>query len=136
MKLTTARRSTIAQGILADMAAGTTVANPLLQIYTGTIPASMGGAITDTLLATLTLPATVGTEASGVITFGTITEDSAADATGTAGWARVLDRNSAEAVYLTITGTGGGGDIELNVTAITAGGPVAITSGTITVGGA
>lgn len=136
MKLTTARRSTIAQGILADMAAGTTVANPLLHIYNGTIPANMGGAIGDTLLATLTLTATVGTQANGVITFDAITEDSAADATGTAGWARVVDRDSAEAAYFTITGTGGGGDIELNVVELTAGGPVAITSGTITVGGA
>jgi len=136
MKLTTARRSTIAQGIIADMTAGTTNPNPALEFYTGTIPASLGGAIADTLLATLTPSATVATESGGVITFGAITEDSSADATGPAGWARILDRNGVEANYLTVTGTGGGGDIELNTVDIVAGGPVAITSGTITVGGA
>lgn len=136
MKLTTTRRSTIAQGIIADMAAGTTNPNPALQIYTGTIPASMGGAIADTLLATLTPSATVATQANGVITFDAITEDSSADASGTAGWARILDRDGAEAAYFTVSAVGGGGDIQLNTTSIVSGGPVSITSGQITVGGA
>ena len=136
MKLTTSRRSTIAQGIIADMAAGSTNPNPVLEIYTGTIPASMGGAITDTLLATLTLTTTVATETDGTITFDPITSDSSADDTGTAGWARVVDRDGGEAVYFTVSESGNGGDIILNTTSIVTGAPVEITSGTITIGGA
>lgn len=136
MKLTTARRSTIAQGIIADMAAGTTNPNPVLEIYDGAMPADMGTAFTNTLLATLTLTATVATETDGVITFDSITEDSAADASGTATWARILDMDGGEAAYFTISRTGEGGDIQLNITDLVSGGPVAITAGTITVGGA
>lgn len=133
MKLTTARRSTIAQGIIADMANGT-AANPKIQIYNGTMPASMGGTISDTLLAELETTTTVATESNGVITFDSITDDSSANATGTAGWARILDRDGAEALYLSVTVSGGGGDLEMNTLSIESGSPVAITSGQITVG--
>ncbi|WP_396623088.1 hypothetical protein [Marinobacter sp. W-8] len=135
MKITTTRRSAIAQDLIADMAAGTTNPNPVMEIYTGTIPA-MGGTISDTLLATLTLTATVGTESGGVITFDTITDDSSADATGDAGWCRVLDRDGGEAVYFTISDTSGSGEIKFNSASIVAGTPVAVSSLTVTVGGA
>lgn len=136
MKLTTALRSAIAQDLIAAMAAGSTNPNPVLEIYDGSIPVSMGGAISDTLLATLTMTATVGTESGGVITFDTITEDSSADATGDAGWCRVLDREGAEAAYFTISDANGNGEIKFNSTAIVAGAPVAVSSLTVTVGGA
>jgi len=134
MKLTTSRRSTIAQGILADMANGTT-ANPKIQLYSGSMPSSIGGAISGTLLAELETSTAVGSESSGVITFDPVSNDTSANATGTVGWARVLDRDGAEALYLTVSVTGGGGDIEMNTLDIVQGGPVAISSGTITVGG-
>ena len=136
MKIKAATRSTIAQTILSDMSAGTANANPIIEIYSGTMPAAMGGTITDTLIATLTPTATVGTESGGVITFDAIAEDSGADATATAGWARILDRDREEAVYLTITQIGGGGDLQLSSVDIITGLPVNITSGVITVGGA
>ena len=100
------------------------------------MPASMGGSITDTLLAELALTNTAATQSAGVITFETITNDSAANNGGTAGWARILDRDAAEVIYLTVGANGSGADVELNTATITSGGPVAITSGTITVGGA
>lgn len=136
MKITTALRSAIAQDLIAAMAAGSTNPNPVLEIYDGSIPASMGGAISDTLLATLTLTATVGSESGGVITFDAITEDSSADASGDAGWCRVLDRDGNEAAYFTISETGGGGEIQFNSTSIVVGAPVAVSSLTVTVGGA
>lgn len=135
MKLTTALRSAIAQDIIAAMANGTT-SSPMIEIYNGTTPSSMGGSITDTLLAELAMTNAAATEASGVITLDTITNDSSANNAGTAGWARILDRDGAEVIYLTVTATGGGGDLEMNTVSITAGAPVAISSGTITVGGA
>ena len=136
MKITTALRSAIAQDLIAAMAAGSTNPNPVLEIYDGSIPASMGGAISDTLLATLTLTATAATESGGVITFDTITEDSSADASGDAGWCRVLDREGDEAVYFTISAAGGSGEIQFNSISIVAGAPVAVSSMTVTVGGA
>lgn len=136
MKITTALRSAIAQDLIAAMANGSTNPNPVLEIYDGSIPSAMGGSITDTLLASLTLTATVGTETDGVITFGTITEDSSADASGDAGWCRVLDRDGAEAAYFTISSGAGSGEIQFNSISIVAGAPVSVSSLTVTVGGA
>tara|TARA_Y100000815_G_scaffold258748_1_gene268477 strand:+ start:223 stop:630 length:408 start_codon:yes stop_codon:yes gene_type:complete len=135
MKLTTALRSTIANDIIAAIANGS-ASTPMIEIYDGSMPASMGGSITDTLLAELALTNTAATQSAGVITFETITNDSAANNGGTAGWARILDRDAAEVIYLTVGANGSGADVELNTATITSGGPVAITSGTITVGGA
>jgi hypothetical protein len=135
MKLTTALRSTIAQDIIAAVATGT-ASTPMLEIYDGSLPSSMGSSIADTLLAELAMTNAAATEASGVITFETITNDTSANATGTAGWARILDRDASEVIYLTVSATGGGGELQLNTTSIASGAPVAITNGTITVGGA
>jgi hypothetical protein len=135
MKLTTALRSTIAQAIIDAMATGT-AGTPMLEIYSGTIPGAMGGTISDTLLAELAMTNGAATQASGAITLDAITNDNAANATGTAGWARIVDRDGDEVIYLTVTNTGGTGDIKLNTTALVSGSPVAITSGAITVGGA
>jgi len=135
MKLTTALRSTIAGEIITAMATGT-ASTPMIEIYNGSLPTSMGGSITDTLLAELAMTNAAATQSNGVITLETITNDSSANATGTAGWARIIDRDGAEVIYLTVGATGSGADLELNTTSITSGGPVAITSGTITVGGA
>ena len=135
MKLTTALRSTIAQEIIGAMSAGTNNPTPVIEIYDGSIPSAMGQTINDTLLATLTLTTAVGAEADGVITFDAITEDSSADASGDAGWCRVLDRDGNEAVYFTIADNGSG-DINFNSVSLVAGAPVSISSMMINVGGA
>ena len=135
MKLTTTLRSTIAQDIIDAMASGS-ASDPKIEIYDGSIPAQMGQSITDTLLAELNMSTVPATETDGVITLNAVTADTAANNTGTAGWARILDRDGGEAIYLTVTETGVGGDLELNTVSISVGGPVSITSGTITVGGA
>tara|TARA_R110001583_G_scaffold6788_1_gene34200 strand:+ start:540 stop:947 length:408 start_codon:yes stop_codon:yes gene_type:complete len=135
MKLTTALRSTIAQAIIDGMAAGTT-STPIIELYDGTIPASMGVAISDVLLAELAMTIGAATESGGEITLDAISNDPSANATGAAGWARILNRDAVEVIYLTVSGPAGGGDLELNTTSITSASPVAITSGVITVGGA
>ena len=66
----------------------------LIRIYDGTRPAT-GGTVT-TLLAELTCTDPVeSTVASGILTFDTITDDSSADNTGTATWARIVDSAAA-----------------------------------------
>lgn len=106
-----------------------------IKIYDGTRPAT-GGTATN-LLATLTFsdPA-AGSASGGSVTLSSITEDADADASGTATWARITDSDDNFVCDCSVTATGGGGDITLNATGITAGGIVRITSGTLTAGNA
>lgn len=133
MKTATSVRSSMAQALVTAMGAGS-ASLPKIEIYTGTMPASMGGTITDTLLAELEMSATPATESGGVVALEPVSNDASANADGTAGWLRILDRDGAEVAYLTVSLTGGGGELQLNDTAILTGDPVAVTSGTITVG--
>ena len=103
-----------------------------IKFYDGTRP-STGGTAT-TLLGTVTCSTVCGTVADGVLTFAAFTEDSSADATGTATWARITDSDDNFVCDCSV-GTSGS-DINLNSTAITSGGIIRITSGTLTAGNA
>jgi len=131
MRLATATRNSLVQRfqVLLDAGAG----NGTIKIYTGTQPASaddgIGGA---TLLGTLTFSKPSAPAGSGgVLTFNAITQDDAADATGTATWARIAD-SAGNTIFDCDVGTSGA-TINLNTTSIVAGGPISITSFTITV---
>ena len=102
-----------------------------LRIYSGTQPASAGTAASGTLLAELTLgnPA-FGSASNGVATANSITGDTSADATGTAGWFRVRN-SSGTAVFDGEVGTSGS-DLNLSSTSIQSGAEVSVTSLTIT----
>ena len=118
--------------VVAAIDAGTGAGT--IKIYTGAIPANCSIAVTtQTLLGTLTFSDPCGTISSGTITMSAITQDSAADATGTAAWARVADSTGTTVMDLDITSTGGGGSLTLNTTNIVVGGPILITSFTIAV---
>ena len=104
----------------------------LIRIYDGTQPAK-GGTATN-LLAELTF-ATTSTSSitGGVATFAAITQDSSANATGTATWFRIVD----DTATFVLDGTAGtsGTDLILTTAAIVATQPVSInTGGTITAG--
>lgn len=107
-------------------------AGALIRIYDGARPAT-GGATT-VLLAELTggtpfAPAA----ASGVLTLTAITQDSSANATGTASWFRIV---KADGVTHVLDGSVAvsGSDLNLTTTSIVSGQPVSITSFTITEG--
>lgn len=103
----------------------------LIRIYDGSRPAS-GGAAT-TLLAELTCSATFAAGASGgVLTLNSITQDSSANATGTATWFRITTSGGTFVVDGSISTSGS--DLNLTTTSITSGQPVSITSFTITEG--
>lgn len=105
-----------------------------IKVYTGAQPTSPADAITtQTLLATLTFSDPCGTSASGTLTMSAITQDSSADATGTATWARVADSSGNTVFDCDVTSTGGGGTIQFNTTNFVAGGPVLISTFTITI---
>jgi hypothetical protein len=67
-----------------------------------------------------------------VLTFNAFTEDSSADATGTASWARIEDSAGAWVMDMDV-GTSGT-ELVMNTTSITAGGPIRIDSGSLTAG--
>lgn len=119
---------TIKTAIDAGAGAGT------IKIYTGTQPTSPADAITtQTLLGTLTFSDPCGTSASGTLTMSAITQDSSADATGTATWARIADSTGATVCDVDVTATGGGGTLQFNTTSFVIGGPILISAFTITV---
>lgn len=103
-----------------------------IKLYTGTIPATPETAISSqVLLGTLTFSdpcGVVGTPTAGALTFSAITQDSSADATGTATWARIADSSGTTVVDINVTVTGGGGALQLNTTSIVAGGPIIISA--------
>lgn len=107
-------------------------ASALLRIYSGTRPATGGTATT--LLAELTCNATFAPAASaGVLTLNAITQDSSANATGTATWFRIVKSDGTSFVLDGDVGTSGS-DLNLVTTSITATQPVSVTSFTITEG--
>jgi hypothetical protein len=106
-----------------------------IRIYSGARPANADAAITGTILAELPCSATFAPAPSGgVLTASAITQDSSADASGTASHFRLM--TSANAAVMDGDVGQGSGDLSLNSTAITAGGTVAITSFVITAGNA
>lgn len=113
-------------------------ASGLLRIYDGTggRPADADTAVTtQVLLAECALSATAAPAATnGVLTFNAISDDSNANATGTAVWFRVTTSGGA-AVFDGDVGTSGS-DLNLNSTSITSGGTVSISSFAITEGNA
>lgn len=128
----TAMLNQLKSAIDAGGAAGT------LKIYSGTAPATpetapAGGNV---LLGTLTLSynpcaSITGANATHKLTFGAVTQDSSADATGVAAWARISDSAGNAIVDLDISVTGGTGALQLNTTNIVAGGPIQVTAATI-----
>ena len=112
-----------------------------LKIYTGTQPTDANTAVgAQVLLGTLTFGSTAfaasvasGSAGSKVVTAtaNSITDDSSADATGTAAWFRVLKSDGTTIVFDGSVGTSGC-DLNLATTAIVAGADLAVTSLTIT----
>jgi hypothetical protein len=107
-----------------------------IKIYTASQPTDPDTAVgAQTLLATLTFSdpafgAATDGNPGGVATASAITQDSSADATGTAAWFRVADSNGT-AIMDGSCGTSDA-DMVLNTTSITAGSAVAISAMTVT----
>lgn len=109
-------------------------ASALLRIYEGTRPATEGAE--GTLLAELTCNSTFAPAAvDGVLTLNAITDDSSANATGTAEWFRIYQSNGTTFVLDGDVGTSGS-DLNLTSTSIVATQSVSISSFVITEGNA
>jgi hypothetical protein len=110
-----------------------------IKFYSGARPAT-GAAITaQVLLATLNLSDPCGAEANGVLTLGAV-----ADGIGTAGsgagtaatWARLEDSTGAFVTDVSVTATGGGGDVQMGSVIVATGQIVSVTSAAFTEGNA
>lgn len=107
----------------------------LLEVYDGVRPPT-GGTPT-TLLGTLTFSdPSAPAAANGTLTFNAITEDSSADATGTATWVRATDSTGAFVADMDAGESGSGAEAIFNTTSIVAGGPIRVDSATLTAGNA
>lgn len=127
--LANAQRSRAADAVTARCNSG------FFRIYSGTKPATANAAITGTLLAELTFGATAFAAASnGVATANAITQDSSANATGTASHFRVWESDGTTVVFDGEVGTSGS-DLNLSTTSIVTGAAVSITSFTYTQNG-
>ena len=106
----------------------------LLRIYSGTRPATPDTALSgNTLLAELALSSTFAAAASGgVLTANSISNDSSADATGTASWF-TLTTSAGTRIVDGSVGTSGQ-DLNLNTVSIVAAAQVSVSSLTITAG--
>lgn len=110
----------------------------ILRIISGTAPATCATAQTGTVLATMTLPSDwMAAAASGSKALSGTWQDTSADATGTAGYFRILDSTGTTChAQGTVTATGGGGDMTLDNTSIASGQTVTVTTFTLTAGNA
>lgn len=101
-----------------------------VKIYTSTQPGSVGGTY-GTLLGTLTFSSTAfGSASTGTATAASITSDTSADASGTAGTFALLTNGGT--VHSDGTCGTSGADMNFDNNVIVAGGTIAISSLTIT----
>jgi hypothetical protein len=103
-----------------------------LQVRTGAQPTNVSDAPTGTLLGTLTFSATAfGSASTGVATAASITSDTSADASGTAGY--FVIKNGSGTNHSDGTCGQGTGDLSFDNNVIVAGGTIAISSMSVTV---
>jgi len=104
--------------------------NALIEIYSGTQPANANTAISgQTLLVTLPVSGSFGTDSNGTITLSSITSATAV-ATGTASFFRIFKADNTTVVMDGSVGTASA-DMILNNTSVVTGQTISITSGTI-----
>jgi hypothetical protein len=121
-----------------DAIEATIGASAVLKIRSGAAPANCAAADAGTVLATVSLPSDwMAAAASGSKAKSGTWEDTAADANGTAAHFRIYDSGGSTChLQGTVTGTGSGGDMEVQNTSFAAGQAFTITSFSLTDGNA
>lgn len=109
-----------------------------LEIRSGAVPANCAAANSGTVLATINLPSDwLAAAASGAKAIAGTWQDASADAAGTAGHFRIFNSQATKdgttcIIQGNVTATGGGGDMEIDNTSISAGQQVTVTTFTFT----
>lgn len=131
LQLSVAARNALLDAI--ESAVGT---DAVLKIYdlSGGAPANCAASISGTILATLTLPTDwMAAASSGSKAKSGTWSDASADNSGTADFWRLFASDGTTCHGQgTVTATGGGGDLTLDSTSVTAGQTVTITGFTLT----
>lgn len=129
VNINTQARNNAGDAIVDLIDQGSLNPNGYMEIRSGTKPPSPQAAATGTLLATnaFSNPA-FGNFSSGAAAANTIADDTNIDATGTAGWFRIYDRDGNAVMDGDITATGGGGDITFDNINFIARGTIIINS--------
>ena len=115
------RNNIVDSSVVASLGSGS------LQIRSGAQPASADDSASGTLLCTITLSG-FGASSSGSATASSLPISGTANATGTAGWARLLTG----AFNIDGTVATSGGDFTINTLSIVSGGSVSLTACTLT----
>ena len=127
VQIATTSANNMLTALLADLDTG--AGNCTIEFYAGTIPATPETAISSqTKLGTTTCSDPVGSVATKALTFSAITQDSSADATGTASFVRIKNPAGTAIIDADCSNTGGSGAVKLNTVSIVAGGPISVTS--------
>lgn len=132
----TLQLSTTVRNAMLDAIETAIGASAVLKLRSGAPPANVGTADSGTVIATLNLPADwMAAAAAGAKAKAGTWEDTSADAAGTVGHFRIYASDGVTAhLQGTVTGSGGGGDMELDNTVIESGQQITITSFTINAG--
>lgn len=102
----------------------------LINLYNGTQPANANTAIsTQTLLVTLTISGSFGSDSNGTLTLGSVSNGTAV-ASGNADFFRIFKSDGTTVVMDGSVGTSSA-DMNLNTTSVNSGQVVSITAGTI-----
>jgi len=131
---TALRNSRLTQIVNAlDTGAGSSA---YIEFYGATRPATGVAIVAQVLVGTCTLSKPSGTVAAGVLTFDTIGDDIAADATEVITWCRFFDTDGNFVADMGCGTSASGQEIIFNTTSAIAGGTISITSGLLTEGNA
>jgi hypothetical protein len=128
MRIAVARRNEMLDSYRDDFNSGR------LRIYSGTRPVDADTALSgNTLLAELTMNATAFPAASGGVLTANAIAGATAAATGTATFARILKSDASTVICdMSVSVTGGGGEVQLSTLSIVANVAVNASSMTIT----
>ena len=107
-----------------------------IRLFTGPLINTAASLTTQVLLGTLICSDPCGSRVGGLVTFGAITQDSAADATGTAVMAQFEDSNGNVVLRTNVSSLSGDAAVRLNTVDIVAGGPIQAISVAVNFAGA
>lgn len=124
LKYSNGTRDAQQQGLITYAGSGA-----IIHLYDGTQPANANTAASGTLLVTMTITGSFGTDSNGTLTLGSVTSGTAV-ASGTAGYFRITKSDDSTVVMDGSVGTSGA-DMNLNTTTVASGQTVSITAGTI-----
>lgn len=137
--ITNAAAQAAANAIVDLIDVGTTNPGGTLRIYDGTPPTTITDALSgNNVLAEVVFqdpafgPASDANPGAVSALLGVPLSDNSINATGTASFGRLFDRDDTGVIQVSVSATGGGGELQLNSTALQSGATFTVTALTFT----